>query len=204
MAATLTCPPPRLPARLAACTAGATIVEFALVVPLFLMLVMAIFDAGMGLYANAVLQGTMQKVGREFSLEDAESNQARLEGHVTEQVTAVTPGAQVSFARQAYFDFGDIGRAEQFDDINANGQCDNNEPFEDVNGNARWDTDRGREGFGGARDAMVLTATVRYHRLFPLTAFFGGSDQLVMRASSVLRNQPFDEQNRELALGNCA
>lgn len=190
--------------QIAACSAGATIVEFALVVPLFLMLVMAIFDAGMGLYANSVLQGAMQKVGREFSLEDAMSNRARLEGFVTAQVTTVAPGAQVSFARQSYFDFSDIGRAEQFDDINANGRCDNNEPFEDVNGNASWDADRGKDGFGGARDAMVLTATVRYRRLFPLTAFLGGSDRLVLRASSVLRNQPYDEQNRVATLENCS
>jgi len=187
------------------CDTGATIVEFALVVPLFLTVVFGIFDIGLNLYANSVLQGAMQRVGRDFSMEAATSNRARLESFVRSQVSMVAPGAQVTFTRRSYFDFADIGQAETFDDINANNRCDSNEPFEDVNGNNTWDAERGRDNdIGGARDAVMLTAEVRHRRLFPLHALIGVSDQVVMRASTVLRNQPYDEQDRATTLGHCA
>ncbi|MXO73347.1 TadE/TadG family type IV pilus assembly protein [Alteraurantiacibacter buctensis] len=193
-----------LATRLSACTRGAAIVEFALVAPLFLMMLFAVFDTGMKVYASSVLQGAMQRVGRDFSMEDAYSRRTELENLIRGQVGSVVPGAQFTFNRRSYFDFGDIGQAEKFDDINADGQCNANEPFEDANGNGAWDSDRGRSGNGGARDAVVFTATVSYRRLLPLGALVGWPSTEELRATTVLRNQPYDEQNRTIPLGNCA
>lgn len=193
-----------LPACMAKCTRGATIVEFALVAPLFLMMLFAVFDTGMKVYASSVLQGAMQRVGRDFSMEDAYSRSTQLENLVKSEVGTVVPGAQFTFTRNSYFDFADIGQAEKFDDINLDGQCNANEPFEDANANGHWDTDRGRSGNGGARDAVVFTATVTYRRLLPLGALMGWSATEELRAVTVLRNQPYDEQNRTIPLGNCA
>ncbi len=195
-------PPPHT--GLVRCTRGATIVEFALVAPLFLMMLFAIFDTGMKVYASSVLHGAMQRVGRDFSMEDAYSRSTQLENLVKGQVGTVVPGAQFTFTRNSYFDFADIGQAEKFDDINADGLCNANEPFEDANANGRWDTDRGRSGNGGARDAVLFSATVRYRRLLPLGALLGWSANEELRAVTVLRNQPYDEQNRNIPLANCA
>jgi TadE-like protein len=189
--------------QLGACRRGATVVEFAMVAPLCLMMLFAVFDTGMSVYATSVLQGTMQQVGRDFSLEDANSRRSQLEALITSQVRTVAPSAQLTFTRNSYFDFGDIGQAETFDDLNHDGLCNANEPFEDANANGRWDADRGRSGNGGARDAVVFNVTVRYRRLLPLNALLGRSDEEVLRASTVLRNQPYDEQNRNIPLGNC-
>lgn len=192
-----------LTARVIACPRGATIVEFALVAPLFLMMLFAVFDTGMKVYASAVLHGAMQRVGRDFSMEDAYSRSTQLENLVKGQVGTVVPGAQFTFTRNSYFDFGDIGQAEKFDDLNHDGLCNANEPFEDANANGRWDSDRGRSGNGGARDAVMFTATVRYNRLLPLGALLGWPASEELRAVTVLRNQPYDEQNRNIPLGNC-
>jgi len=194
---------PAILPRLTRSERGATVVEFALVAPLFLMMIFAVFDTGMKVYTTSILHGAMQRVGRDFSLEDAYSNRTALEGFISAQVRQVAPAASVTFTRNAYFDFADIGQAEEYDDLNANGQCDANEPFEDANANGHWDTDRGQAGNGGARDALVFTATVRYRRLMPVGALLGWPRDEVMQASSVLRNQPYDEQNRTVRVANC-
>ena len=48
---------------------GATIVEFAMVSPVLLLVLMGIFDLAFNLYLDAVLQGAMQKAGRDGSIE---------------------------------------------------------------------------------------------------------------------------------------
>jgi Flp pilus assembly pilin Flp len=182
---------------------GATVVEFALVMPVLLLLLVGTFDVAMNLYATSVLQGSIQKAGRDFSLEDARSRQSTIESYITRQVRRVAPGASVTFARKAYFDFADVGQPEVYDDLNHDGACNNDEPFEDANGNGQWDADRGEAGFGGARDAILLTATARYDRLFPMDGLMGVPDQVTVTASTVLRNQPFDDQDRTIELGQC-
>ena len=182
---------------------GATIVEFAMVLPVLLIMVIGLFDVGMNLYTTSVVQGTMQKAGRDFSLEAPATRQAAIESFIRDQVKYVAPGAQVTFERNAYFDFNDIGKPEIFDDSNGDNICNNNEAFEDANDNGQWDADRGKTGFGGARDAMVLTAVVTYERLFPIDALIGLDEEITIEASTVLRNQPFDDQDKTIPVGQC-
>jgi len=116
----------------------------------------------------------------------------------------VTPAAsQVTFERLSHFDFTDVGEPEEFSDDNNDGVCNNGEVFADANGNGQWDPDRGRDGIGGARDAVLYTATVTYPRLFPMYGLAGLPQNVSVRASTVLRNQPFDEQDRSTDTGNC-
>ena len=75
--------------------------------------------------------------------------------------------------------------------------------YQDLNGNGQWDADRGETGFGGARDAISLTATARYNRLFPMNGLLGLPSTVTISASTVLRNQPFDDQDRTVTLENC-
>ena len=189
--------------RLGRDSRGATAVEFALVAPVFLVMIFGLLDAAFNFYAAANLQGIMQKAGRDFTLEDARSRQSGVEQFVAAQLGTVAPNASVSFQRAAYFDFADVGLAETWDDDNSNGICDNNELFEDYNDNGQWDSDRGESGFGGARDAVLFETTVTYPRLFPVAQFIGFPETVTLEATTVLRNQPFDSQDRSFPTGNC-
>lgn len=183
---------------------GATLVEFAFVAPVLILLIMGIFDISHTQYTNALLNGAMQNAGRDLTLESAGSNQARIDAEVESRVRIVVPtGAEIEFEKLSHFDFSDIGEAEEFTDENDDGVCNNGEVFADSNENGRWDSNRGRQGVGGARDAVLYTAVVTYQRLFPMATLAGMSETVTLRASTVLRNQPFDEQNRSNATGNC-
>lgn len=189
--------------RLARDTGGSTVVEFAFVAPIFVVMLVGILDTSMNLYASSMLDGIMQKAGRDFTLEDARSREDELEGYIRSQVGTVAPNAVVTFERKSYFDFGDVGQPELYDDENEDGVCNDNERFEDVNDNGQWDTDRGQESFGGARDAVLLTATATYPRLLPMANLIGLDDTVSLQSNTVLRNQPYDNQDRSFPVGNC-
>lgn len=183
---------------------GATLTEFGLVAPVLCVLIMGIFDMAHTQYTSGLVNGAMQKAGRDLTLENAGSRQTSIDQAVINQIQTVTPSnATVTLEKLSHFDFSDIGEPEQFTDNDGDGVCNNNEPFEDSNNNGQWDPDRGASGIGGARDAVLYTATVSYPRLFPMAGLVGMSDNVTLSASTVLRNQPYDEQNKSVAVGNC-
>jgi hypothetical protein len=98
----------------------------------------------------------------------------------------------VVFVRRSYINLSDIGDMEDFTDSDNDGKCDLSEPFEDVNANNTWDQ-QGTAGLGGARAAVLYTATLHYKRIFPAVGLLGLSNYVDMTASTVLRNQPYNE-----------
>ena len=171
---------------------GATVVEFALVAPVLIALLMGLFDTGYNLYAAAILQGAIQQAARNSTIEGA--TPTSLDAKVTNAVHRVVPNATLIFERANYSNFSDIGAPEDFTDVNGDGVCDAGEPFEDANGNGTWDTDRGRAGQGGARDAVLYTVKVSYPHAFPVGAMIGLSRVENLQSSTVLRNQPYSDQ----------
>ncbi|WP_086619897.1 TadE/TadG family type IV pilus assembly protein [Erythrobacter tepidarius] len=191
-------------ARLRGDRQGVTLVEFGFVAPVLCVLVMGIFDMAHTQYTNSLVNGALQKAGRDLTLETAGSQQDAIDERVRAEVMKVVPNtATIEFEKLSHFDFSDIGESEEFEDDNDDGACNNGELFVDANGNGQWDANRGREGIGGARDAVLYTAVVSYPRLFPMYGLVGMSNTVTLRASTVLRNQPFDEQDRSTETGNC-
>lgn len=190
--------------RIARDEAGATLTEFGFVAPVFILMIMGIFDMAHTQYTHGMMNGAMQAAARDLTLEDAGSQESTIDQTVIDRVKTVVPGAaSVTLEKLSHFDFSDIGEAEEFTDEDNDGVCNNNEVFADANGNGQWDADRGAAGIGGARDAVLYTAVVSYDRLFPMYGLAGMPQQVTLRASTVLRNQPYDEQNASTETGNC-
>jgi len=190
--------------RLARDEQGTTLLEFAFVAPVLCLLLMGLFDLGFQIYGQTVLQGAMQEAARKSALEPTVTTTAQLDADVTEAVNDVIPGATLAFTRTNYETFADVRKPEDYTDNNNNDVCDNGEPFEDVNGNSTWDADRGGDGLGGARDAVLYNATATFDRLFPLSSFINVPNSVTVDAGTVLRNQPYDTQTqRTPVIGNC-
>lgn len=196
---------PSLLNRLITDRTGATIVEFAFVVPLFVAFVMFLFDGGYYIYARAVLSGEVNAAGRASTLESAtDANRLALDTAVTNQVQRLLPNAQLQFQRTAFTDYRSAqARVEPFNDGNANDVCDEGETFVDLNGNGQHDQDGGRNGRGGARDVVVYTVTASYDRVFPVKGLLGLDQKVAIEATTLLRNQPFDAQTQP-GTGTCA
>lgn len=184
---------------------GTTVLEFALITPALMVLLFGLFDLSYNMYTAQMLQGAIQDAARDSTIEGAAGGAATIDANVTRAVHAVAPGATLSFNRKAYASFAEVNRPEDYDDVNGNDACDNNEPFEDANGNGAWDLDPGRAGFGSARDAVLYSVTVNYKRAFPVAEFIPGqTDSFTLVANTVLRNQPYGMQvNPTPVIGNC-
>jgi len=183
---------------------GVTLVEFAIVAPVLLLMVMGIFDMAHSQYTSALMNGAMQKASRELTLQSAPSSQSAIDASVEAQIRSVVPStATIALEKLSHTDFTDIGEEEEYSDENSDGICNNNEVFIDENNNGQWDANRGEAGIGGAKDAVLYTVTVTYDRLFPMYELAGLTDQVQLTASTVLRNQPFAEQQDIVMQGNC-
>ncbi len=185
--------------RLRTDSRGATLVEFAIIAPTLCLLLVGAFDVAHTLYMRSALQGIVQKTARDSTLEtgSASSQQAALDNEVRSQVKALANNANVTFNRRYYRTFTEASNAtpESWTDTNHNGTCDAGEPYEDANANHVWDADGGNSGQGGAKDATLYTVTVSYPQMFPLYRFINGSNSVTLTASTVLRNQPYADQD---------
>ncbi|MCB2051980.1 MAG: pilus assembly protein [Novosphingobium sp.] len=181
--------------NLARDTKGAALVEFALILPVLMILLLGTFDAGYNIYTNALLEGAIQKAARDSTIQGASSGQTTIDTNVSRAVRNIVPSAQIDFDRKAYATFSNVAQPEDFTDSNGDGLCNNNEAYEDANNNNQWDADRGRAGFGGARDTVLYTVTVSYDRAFPIYNMINLSPQITTQASTVLRNQPWNIQD---------
>ncbi len=182
---------------------GATLVEFAIVAPVFLLLLTGVFDIGHDVYVRAVTQGALQDAGRDAGLESGSLNLSTIDTYVEDQVKSVVPGAEFTYERRNYQEFGDVGEPEDFTDSNDNGVYDDDECFIDSNGNEAWDSDKGKSGLGGANDIVLYTVTVSYDRLFPFWHLAGGERSAEVKASTTLRNQPFGTQAERPSVQIC-
>lgn len=194
----------RFLSRLLADQQGTSITEFAMIAPALCMTLFGLFELSHTVYTSTMLEGAIQKAARNSTLEGAAIADGAIDTNVSRAVHRIVPGASIHFARKAYAKFADVSQPEDYNDLNENGICDNGEPFEDANGSGTWDEDRGLNGAGGARDAVLYEVTVSYDRMFPAAAVLGFAPTVTTQASTVLRNQPYSEQNERAGVGNCA
>lgn len=173
---------------------GAYMIEFALLMPTFLLLVMGIFDLGVQMYAKAVLSGVVDQAARNNTLETNSTSQTSVDAQVTEAMARVASYGAVSFSRLNYQDYNNVGTPENFTDSNGNGVRNPGECFQDANNNGTWDADRGETGQGGANDVVLYRASLTYDRIFPMWKMLGQPQRQVIVVSTVLRNQPYSNQ----------
>ena len=64
---------------------GAYLIELALLLPMFLMLIMGIFDIGIAMYAKSVLAGAVEQAARENTLETSANSQTAIDALVTQR-----------------------------------------------------------------------------------------------------------------------
>ena len=183
---------------------GTTIVEFAVVAPVLLMIIIGGMEIGHLGYVKGITRAALQVAARDSGLETNNSNQNAVDARVRDRIKTVIPNAQIDIQRRAYADFTRVNTPEDFNDSNGNGVYDANECFTDINGNSSWDRDRGRSNSqGGADDVVLYTVSVSYDKIFPLWKLIGQPSRNVISAKTTLRNQPFGVQSQQIGTRIC-
>lgn len=174
--------------------------EFGLISPVVMIMLLGTLDAGHTLYVRSVVDGAMQKVARNSALEGGAvvAQQRFLDQTVRELVKTAVSTATVTTTRRYYKTFSSASEARQetFTDTNGNMRCDAGEPYQDANNNLTWDRDGANDGQGGAKDVVIITVNVSYPRLFPMAGLIGMSNTVAISANTVLANQPYGEQDQ--------
>lgn len=183
----------RFVAELASDEDGATVMEFGLIIVAYVTMLLGAFDIGHLAYTQSVLNGAVEVAARSSALESGDT--AAVDAQVTQIVQDVAPNATVTTKRVSYFDFADIGRPENWNDEDANGECNSGEAYIDENSNGTWDSDIGSTGNGGAGDVVLYTVSVSYEPIFPIPFYSTGNDPHILTASTVKKNQPFADQD---------
>lgn len=179
---------------------GSTMVEFAIVFPAFLVMVLGIIEIAMVIFIASSIESAVLEASR-FGITGGSSaggasRQQRVLDIVEENTYGLVDMDAVEIETLVYGSFADIGEPEPFDDENLSGVHDDGEPFTDVNGNGVWDPDMGEAGLGGPSDVVVYSVTYDWGIMTPL--FQGIMGDSVRHTSSVaVRNEPYLVESEE-------
>ncbi len=181
------------PPRLFRDTGGSTIVEFAIVFPVFILMIIGTIEIAVVIFIGSSIESAVLQASR-FGITGGSSSGISREERVLDIVGENTYGLvdmeSVEISTLVYGSFADIGEPEPFEDDNGSASYDEGEPFTDVNGNGTWDPDMGAAGLGGPNDVVVYSVSYDWGIMTPIMqAILGDS---VRHVSSVaVRNEPY-------------
>ncbi len=178
--------------NLASNQCGATILEMAYVLPVFLLLIMGIMEFSLRFFADVVLQSGIQEasrfgaVGKELA---GSSREDTIRQIILENSYGLFESSQLTLTYKVYDSFDNIDKPEPFNDSNRNGRYDFGETYTDTNGNGRWDPDQGSTGLGSGNDVVLYEASHPWDAISPIMEPFLGNTKVSARIA--VRNEPF-------------
>jgi len=169
---------------------GATIVEFALILPVLCTLLLGVLDLGYRSYVTSIIQGALHEAARMATVGGVPIT--TIQTHVQNRLQRFSNNATITVTTRSYADFTGVGIPETItQDTAPIGTYNAGDCYEDYNGNGHYDLDRGRSGLGGADDVVYFEVTMTYPHIVPLGRFLGWSNNVTITQNTLLRNQPY-------------
>jgi Flp pilus assembly pilin Flp len=172
--------------------AGVAALEFALIAPPFILLILGTIEVAVVIFIGSSIEAAVLQASR-FGITNGLPPGMSREERVTEIVAEGTYGLvdmdTVEIETLIYESFEDIGQPEPFEDPNDNDAYDEGEPFTDVNGNGEWDADMGAAGLGGPDAVVVYTVTYDWGIITPVMRNLLG-DSVRHVSSIAVKNEP--------------
>lgn len=172
---------------------GVTLVEFALVSPVLLLVLMATLELGHTTYVAALVRGAMTKAARQATV--GNQTEASIAANIKREVGQIVGERYVDVQTKSFYNFSNVGRPEKIlQDIDPKGVYNIGDCYEDANNNGRYDSGVGSTGLGRADDIVNYTVTVEYPNLTPLRSFANWDANRKVTATIAVRNQPFSSR----------
>ncbi len=177
------------------CGYGAAMIEFGFVAPIFITLLIGIFEVGTMLVIQNSLDAAAREAAR-FGLTGAgfkgSTRDKAIKNKVLDTIEFYSGGMadlkKVKITVSAYEQLERIGQPEPFDDANGDGIWTLGEYYDDVNGNGTWDEDQGvSDSFGVGGSAVMYVISYNWESVLPI---FGGS--VTLRGVSPVVNEYFN------------
>lgn len=177
-------------------TKGAVAVEFAVVAPVFFMVLIALFELSLIFFTYTVLEGSAARGSRAgiTGYKGAGGNRAQ---YIRNQILSLSAGylnpANVNITILSYSTFSNVGQPEPC--IPAGPPpCPGPIPgvnFIDVNGNGVWDADQGRSGAGRGGEIVSYKVEYAWPVITPLMGYVIGNPFLIT-AYATVKNEGFE------------
>lgn len=167
--------------------AGAAAIEFALLLPVFCLVVMGTMEVGYKIYAVSVSNGAIREAARMAST--GEFTGAQIDAEVMKRIQAFRRTATVNIVKKSYSDFTGVGLPEPIlsGSYESGTYC-----FSDVNENGNRDDDQGVNGLGDAEDVIYYEVTTSYPTLFKFTEKVLKFPSITtVKLNTIVSNEPF-------------
>ncbi len=179
-------------------TRGTAAIEFAIIAPVFILILLAVLQFGMLGWAKSSLETAVRDAAR-FAITGAVGTQATREASIIDGIDKRMSsfrrqyGQPIVVTTQVYPTFEDIAQPEKIVlDANGNGVCDTNDQYIDFNENNAYDLDMSKTGYGGPSDVVIYSATFPLEALLPLnTGMFDLGQVFNLKAQAAVQNEPF-------------
>lgn len=175
---------------------GASLIEFALALPVFILGVVGILELALVLSAQVLAEGGLREAARygiTGQIPGGSSREAQILQIVSNHTHGMIDVSGATVTTKTYDSFDQVEEEEPYDDDSpANGQYDVGETFTDWNGNGTWDSDTGVAGPGASGEIVLYKIEFQWSFLTPLFSKFGGDDgKLDLSAAITVQNEPF-------------
>jgi Flp pilus assembly protein TadG len=178
---------------------AATIVEFALILPVLCMMLLGTLDLGYRSYVNSVVQGALHDAARMATVGGVTT--ALIQTYVQNKLQAFSRNATITITTRSYSDYSGVSTPEHItQDTAPIGTYNHGDCFEDANGNGVYDADQGRSGTGGSEDVVYFEVSMTYPQIVPVGRLFGWGSTVTTTQNTVLRNQPYAARNNSVAI----
>lgn len=179
------------------CEKGSTAIEFALIMPVLVTIIMASIEVSLFLFVQSSIEGaafSVSRLGKTGYTADGQTREETIRAALDDRLGFFLDATKLEIESLSYDNFTSVGAPEPFVDANNNGARDDGENFTDINGNGTYDEDRGTDSAGDSGDVVVYTVSYPWNVLTPFLMDSLGEDGVVQISSRfVVKNEPFNE-----------
>lgn len=173
---------------------GITSVEFAIVAPVMIILMMGIIEFSLIMFTNAVMESaatTTARYGKTGYVAAGSSRQQQIIDNINNMTAGLLDPNRIVITTTVYSNLSQVGRPETCI-IPATPPCGGTAGvnYIDINGNGQWDADMGVAGLGNADDIVVYTVSYPWPVTTPsIGALIGNPYNITVR--TVVKNEPY-------------
>ncbi len=177
------------------CEDGVTAVEFAVIAPTFVLLMMGIIEFSLIMMVNNVMEGATaisSRLGKTGYNTVGLTREATIINAITQRAGTLLDSKKLTVTSKFYKQFDQIGDPEPYIDANHNSSFDTGESYTDINGNGKWDSDMGSSGYGSAGDVVVYTVSYPWPISTPIMSnLVGTGGTFTITTHAVVKNEPY-------------
>jgi len=173
---------------------GITSIEFALIAPVFLLMIMGIIEFSLIMFTSVVLESatnSTSRLGKTGYIAPGSTRQQEIVNNVNNRTAGLLDPAKITVTTEVYSTFNNVGQPEPC--IKPTTPPCPGTPgvnFTDINGNGVWDADMGAAGLGNPGDVVVYTVSYPWTIVTPIVSAVIGKTFMIT-ARTVVRNEPY-------------